>query len=188
MRLTLHAGRPEPGTRRHTGTRAVQRDHRLPVPPWLCFTPRGPGPRSAHLAWCSRLSAPAENMPPLLQAHQHPERCRGLPGSCHMTCHVTGLRPGLLPRPPSSHVPAGSRGRNWRASCRLPVPHHVGGPPPPSSARDRLPVLRQVGGAGRRPWPKYCSTEPVPGQLPSISPRQPAAREPWNRGPWNSFL
>lgn len=45
-----------------------------------------------------------------LQAHQRPKRCRGLPGSCHMTCHVTGRCPGLF-RPISypCHLPPTSR-------------------------------------------------------------------------------
>lgn len=30
--------------------------------------------------------------------------------------------------------------------------------------------------------------KPIPGQLGAIYPRQPAAREPWIRGPWSPEL
>jgi hypothetical protein len=56
----------------------------------------------------------------------------------------------------------------------------------PAQKTDQLPVLRQVGGAGRRPWPKYCSTEAssrlAPGLL-STSVSSQGVMEPWSLEP-----
>lgn len=134
VHLTLHAGRPG----HHTGTRAAQRNHRLPAPPWLCLMSRVPGPRSADLAWCSRLSAPAENILPAARRPPAPKALSRTSESRHMMGHVTKLRAYVrasasLPLPRSGCVTwenlererptsgATSRGRTLLAKNRLPL-------------------------------------------------------------------
>lgn len=138
VHLTLHAGRPG----HHTGTRAAQRNHRLPAPPWLCLMSRVPSPRSADLAWCSRLSAPAEN---ILPAARRPPATKALSrtsGSRHMMGHVTKLRACLCfstpPSPRLRHVgEPGARAADFRCHITWEDP----------ASEKQTSVTRQMGGA-----------------------------------------
>lgn len=158
----------------------------LPAPPWLCLTPRGPDPRSADLAWCSRLSAPAENILQQLGCHTRRNfladfRVVSHDVSCDRTVSYT---PPVLAHP--FYIPA-SRGRTWSAQLRGFRCHITWEDP----ASERPTSGIASGGRGECHGPMSCSAEAGSGTAPghlstsvvSQGTVEPCSLEPSALGP-----
>lgn len=184
VRLTFHAGCPEPGTRRHTGTQAAG-----PPPPRS-------SPASSHAPWprpqigrpglvqqtfrARREHAATALSPPASEALPRTSGIMSHDPSCDWTVSPASFVPPPIPST-SFPRPGCVTWENLERQLSASGATLRGTTPPPRQGTHQLPVLGQVGGT-RRPWPKCCSPEagsrPDPGPLYTSASSQ-GAMEPW---------
>lgn len=192
VRLTFHAGRPEPGTRRHTGTQAAG-----PPPPRS-------SPASSHAPW----PRPQIGRPGLVQQtfrarREHaatalsPPASEALPRTSGImshdpSCDWTVFPPPCLFRPTS--YPQHLLPTSWLRYVGESGAPAVGfrcyttwDDPPPDKEHTSFRSWGRWAGHGGL-GPSVAVQKPVPGQIRGLYTRQPAARVPWNRGAWSPEL
>lgn len=190
VRLTFHAGRPEPGTRRHTGTQAAG-----PPPPRS-------SPASSHAPWprpqigrpglvqqtfrARREHAATALSPPASEALPRTSGIMSHDPSCDWTVSPASFVPPPIPST-SFPRPGCVTWENLERQLRLPVLHYVGRPPPPDKEHTSFRSWGRWAGHGGL-GPSVAVQKPVPGQIRGLYTRQPAARVPWNRGAWSPEL